>query len=155
MQNLFSYGRLTPEIVEKLKEILGENNVSLDEEKIETYSHDEVLACMYKRKYNADALIFPESTGQVSAVMKLASENRIPVTPRGAGTGLSGGEGRRMGLKKSAQVFLTKGADRPVRGIGTKADAETSSETSRAPRGPTPGAKPRGPARPPAPKGRR
>jgi len=92
MQNLFSYGRLTPEIVEKLKEILGENNVSLDEEKIETYSHDEVLACMYKRKYNADALIFPESTGQVSAVMKLASENRIPVTPRGAGTGLSGGD---------------------------------------------------------------
>ena len=73
MQNLFSYGQVTPEIIQKLKEILGENNVSQDGEKIEAYSHDEVLACMYKRKYNADALIFPESTEQVSAVMKLAS----------------------------------------------------------------------------------
>lgn len=92
MQKLFSYGQVTPEIIQNLQTILGENNVSLDEEKIEAYSHDEVLACMYKRKYNADALIFPESTEQVSAVMKLASAHKIPVTPRGAGTGLSGGD---------------------------------------------------------------
>ena len=34
------------------------------------------------------------------------------------GTGLTGGEGRRMGAKKGDQVFLTKGADRPMRPLG-------------------------------------
>lgn len=37
------------------------------------------------------AVIFPESTAQVQAAMRWASEHRVPVVPRGAGTGLSGG----------------------------------------------------------------
>ena len=38
----------------------------------------------------ADALVFPISTKEVSLVLKYAWENRIPVTPRGAGTNLVG-----------------------------------------------------------------
>ena len=45
----------------------------------------------YDREYRASLLVFPESTVHVSEIMKIASRERIPVTPRGAGTGLSGG----------------------------------------------------------------
>lgn len=41
-------------------------------------------------KGTAAALVFPKSTEEVSAVMKYAYENGIPVTPRGAGTNLVG-----------------------------------------------------------------
>ena len=37
------------------------------------------------------AVVFPRSTQQVSAVMQVAHEHRIPVVPRGAGSGLTGG----------------------------------------------------------------
>lgn len=37
------------------------------------------------------AVIFPRSTDQVSAVMRIAHQHRIPVVPRGAGSGLTGG----------------------------------------------------------------
>lgn len=37
------------------------------------------------------AVVFPRTTSQVSAVMRIAHEYRIPVVPRGAGSGLSGG----------------------------------------------------------------
>ncbi|TMD32389.1 MAG: FAD-binding oxidoreductase, partial [Chloroflexi bacterium] len=38
-----------------------------------------------------DAVVLPATTSEVSAVIKVAAKNRIPVVPRGAGTGLSGG----------------------------------------------------------------
>lgn len=91
MKELFSYNAVTPEIIEELKLAVGENSVSVDAEKIEAYSHDEVPDEIIGGKYTAEALVFPESTEHVSAVMKIASKHRIPVTPRGAGTGLSGG----------------------------------------------------------------
>ena len=42
MNDLFSYNKITVEIIEALKEKIGANNVCADEEKLETYSHDEV-----------------------------------------------------------------------------------------------------------------
>lgn len=42
------------------------------------------------RKGKADAVVFPESTQEVSGVLAYAHQNRIPVTPRGAGTNLVG-----------------------------------------------------------------
>jgi glycolate oxidase len=38
-----------------------------------------------------EALVRPETPEQIAAIMKLANEHRVPVTPRGAGSGLSGG----------------------------------------------------------------
>ncbi len=52
------------------------------------YSHDEMP--LYG-SYRPDALVFPQSTAEVAAVMRVCSEANIPVTPRGAGTGLAGG----------------------------------------------------------------
>ena len=37
------------------------------------------------------AVVFPRTTDQVSAIMKAAHEHRVPVVPRGAGSGLTGG----------------------------------------------------------------
>ena len=38
-----------------------------------------------------EAVVFPADTTQVAAVVRLAAERRVPITARGAGTGLSGG----------------------------------------------------------------
>ncbi len=91
MNDIFSYNKITAEITAALKEKIGAHNVCADEEKLEAYSHDEVPQNAYDKKYTAELLLFPESTEHVSEIMKIAYEHKIPVTPRGAGTGLSGG----------------------------------------------------------------
>jgi glycolate oxidase len=81
---------VTGEVLADLARILGPSGVSADPEKRAAYSLDETLP-RFEGEYRADAVCFPESTEQVSRVMKYANDNGIPVTPRGAGTGLSGG----------------------------------------------------------------
>jgi glycolate oxidase len=84
------YNPLSPELIDELIAIVGERYViHSDPDKLQPYSHDEVpdpeYACM------PEAVVRPETTDQVSAIMHLANRHRIPVTPRGAGSGLSGG----------------------------------------------------------------
>ncbi|MBN2285995.1 MAG: FAD-binding oxidoreductase [Tissierellales bacterium] len=83
------YGKVTKEIIEQLVNILGEKNVFSDEEKMESYSHDETPIEQYQSM--PEVVITPTSAQQISEVMKLANRYLIPVTPRGAGSGLSGG----------------------------------------------------------------
>jgi len=83
------YNPITQVIVEKLKKICGENAVLTDIEKLEPYSHDETPAEQFS--HLPEVVVMPVKTGQVSQIMKLANEHQIPVTPRGAGSGLSGG----------------------------------------------------------------
>ncbi|QQO10873.1 FAD-binding oxidoreductase [Breznakiella homolactica] len=83
------YAPVTPKIAEELRGILGSGNVLVDEEKIEAYSHDETDAAEYG--HMPEAVVFPLTAEQVAQVVKLANRERIPVTPRGAGSGLSGG----------------------------------------------------------------
>lgn len=84
------YQPVTPQVVERLTEIVGAHNVIFgDPEKLENYSHDEVPEKEYARL--PEVVVKPENAGQISRVMKLANECLVPVTPRGAGTGLSGG----------------------------------------------------------------
>ncbi|MDD4160657.1 MAG: FAD-binding oxidoreductase [Synergistaceae bacterium] len=91
MDSLFTYRKIDEKIISLLRSAIGDGNVSSDDEKLISFSHDEVPSSSYKGHYKAEALVFPESSNHVSEIMKIASENRIPVTPRGAGTGLSGG----------------------------------------------------------------
>ena len=81
------YGKLTPEIIEELRSIVGKGNVIVDKEKLEAYSRDEtnVQPCC------PDAVVLPGSTEETAGVVKLANRELIPITPRGAGSGLSGG----------------------------------------------------------------
>ncbi|MDR1886202.1 MAG: FAD-binding protein [Synergistaceae bacterium] len=85
-----AYAPVTEMVVRDLEAILGASGVTVDEDKRMAYSADETLP-RFERDYPADAVCFPETTEQVSAVMRYANLNLIPVTPRGAGTGLSGG----------------------------------------------------------------
>ena len=77
-------------VIRDLIEILGESGVTAEGDKCLAYSTDATLP-RFERDYPAEVVCFPESTEQVSQILKYADNHRIPVTPRGAGTGLSGG----------------------------------------------------------------
>ncbi|HWP67889.1 MAG TPA: FAD-linked oxidase C-terminal domain-containing protein [Rectinemataceae bacterium] len=84
-----TYKRITANIVAELRSILGSNNVIADTERMEAYSHDETSAEEYG--HMPDVVVTPVSTAQVADVVRLANKYRLPITPRGAGSGLSGG----------------------------------------------------------------
>ncbi|NCB00888.1 MAG: FAD-binding oxidoreductase [Spirochaetia bacterium] len=83
------YNRVTKEIVEELINALGPYNVIIDSEKMEIYSHDETSIEHYA--HMPEVVVMPQSSEQVASVMRIATKYIIPVTPRGAGSGLSGG----------------------------------------------------------------
>jgi len=83
------FKRLTGEIIEELKNIVGKGNVIIEKEKLENYSHDETDALEYGRC--PEAVVLPGSTEETAEIVKLANRELVPVTPRGAGSGLSGG----------------------------------------------------------------
>ena len=80
------YNRLTPEIISRLQAV--SEHVLLGEAISEDYTRDEMP--IYGT-HMPDVVIQPRSSEEVAAVMKICYENAIPVTPRGAGTGLTGG----------------------------------------------------------------
>lgn len=86
-----TYSPVTEQVVKDLIDLLGKSNVAVDMEKRIAYSYDEVPRFSWDRDYIAEAVVFPETTEHVSSVMEYANGHLIPVTPRGAGTGLSGG----------------------------------------------------------------
>jgi glycolate oxidase len=83
------FNNLTTQLLKELTDIVGSHCINTDEERLEVYSHDEVKGEKYK--HMPEAVVFAESTKQISKVMAFANQHLIPVTPRGAGTGLSGG----------------------------------------------------------------
>jgi len=81
------YAPVTPEIAARLEAICGKNYVIYrDEERLEPYSRDEIPGHHYRRM--PEVVVRPQTTAEVSEIMKLANAERIPVTPRGAGSGL-------------------------------------------------------------------
>ncbi len=85
----YTYGTVDQEVITKLKAIVGDQYVVTDDEKMEPYSHDEVAEEEYA--HMPDVVVKPKTAREISEIVKLANEKRIPVTPRGAGSGLSGG----------------------------------------------------------------
>jgi len=81
------YGKVTEEVMALLTEIVGDKNVLTGDDRYD-YSRDETLEL---KPVFPEVVVKPEDTGSVAKVVKLAGERRIPVTPRGGGTGLSGG----------------------------------------------------------------
>lgn len=75
-----------PEVLESLRAIVGDENVIVDPNKVEPYAADAV-----KEKFPPEAVVFPESTSQMVAILKLANECLFPVTARGGGVGYTGG----------------------------------------------------------------
>jgi D-lactate dehydrogenase (cytochrome) len=81
-----AYTPVTPEIVDQLRGILGADAVSVAQADIDLHARDQ----SHHPAHSADVVIFPTTAEGVAAVLKLANERRIPVTPWGVGTGLEG-----------------------------------------------------------------
>jgi glycolate oxidase len=79
--------QITAEILAQIKSIVGPEYVFTDEESFEKYGSDETERLHY---YPA-VVVKPRKTEEIGALMQLANKHLIPVTPRGAGTGLTGG----------------------------------------------------------------
>src|SRR5687767_15313526 len=74
-------------IIEQFKKIVGQEYVLVDEESRARYGRDETEHLLYP----PEAVLRPRTTEEISAIMKICNQHLIAVTPRGAGTGLSGG----------------------------------------------------------------
>ena len=81
------YNKVTPELIQKLLDLLGKHNMTTDPEKLDVYKTDEETNPAYF--HTPEVVVFPETTEQVAAIMKLANEYMVPVTPRGGGSGLA------------------------------------------------------------------
>ena len=77
----------TTELVHFLKTVCGAANVFGDDETLHYYGHDETEELLYL----PTVVVKPATPGEVSSILTYCNEHKFPVTPRGAGTGLSGG----------------------------------------------------------------
>src|SRR3982751_6559622 len=75
------------EQLDAFKAIAGASNVFSDEEVLGNYAHDETEDLHFP----PDVVIKPGSAEEISAILKICNQYKIPVTPRAGGTGLSGG----------------------------------------------------------------
>lgn len=81
------FNKITIEIINQFKSIIGEKYVLVDQESLDNYSHDETEDL----KFLPEVVLKPANTLEISAIMRICNDRLIPVTPRAAGTGLSGG----------------------------------------------------------------
>ncbi|HRD37416.1 MAG TPA: FAD-binding protein, partial [Bacteroidia bacterium] len=82
-----SYNSVTSITLAELEEMLGSDAVTVDKEQLDKYGQDETEDLCY----HPEVVVKPYNVEQVSELMKYCHHHRIPVTTRGAGTGLSGG----------------------------------------------------------------
>jgi len=82
-----AYNKITKDILTEIIQIVGNEAVITGHAELEKYSHDETEDL----HYYPEVVAKPRSSAEVSALLKLCNEHLIPVTPRGGGTGLSGG----------------------------------------------------------------
>jgi len=75
--------------INQLKEIIGEGNVITEHDAMIDYSHDEFSE--KKIRHFPEAVVKPRSTEEVAEIAKLCNNKMVPLTTRGAGTGLCGG----------------------------------------------------------------
>lgn len=84
-----TYNPVTPELVEELKKVVGDHYVKTDEEYLEQYQTDEEGNPHFFKK--PEVVVFPGTTEEVAAIVKLANKYMVPITPRSAGTGVACG----------------------------------------------------------------
>ncbi|MFD2248271.1 FAD-binding oxidoreductase [Pontibacter ruber] len=83
------FNPVTPEIAATLAGIVGQEHVIMpaSEDDMQRYTHDETEDL----RYVPEIVLKPANADEISRIMQVCQLNNIPVTPRGAGTGLSGG----------------------------------------------------------------
>jgi glycolate oxidase len=76
----------SPQLVRALRRVTSTDRVLSSPDDLMLYEYDALSS-----RRVPDAVVFPESTAEVCAIVKLAAAGGVPVIARGAGTGLSGG----------------------------------------------------------------
>lgn len=82
-----NFKKIAPELLERLKKIVGEKYVFIDEESKVNYGHDETEDLSFP----PEVVVKPANSKEVSEILKACNRELIPVTPIGGRTGLSGG----------------------------------------------------------------
>jgi glycolate oxidase len=77
---------LDSRIINALREVVGKDNVTNDKADLLCYSYDAT-----QQKFMPEVVVHPSTSEQISRIMKLANAEKIPVFPRGAGSGFTGG----------------------------------------------------------------
>ena len=80
-------GTLLASHIDRFKAIVGAEYVYVDKETLDHYAHDETE----NLHFLPEVVIKPRTAQEISAILTICNADLIPVTPRGAGTGLSGG----------------------------------------------------------------
>lgn len=75
------------EVIQRFQQIVGEEHVLTQPEDLVDYGADHTE----QLHFSPVIVVFPSTTDEVSGLMKICDAHHIPVTPRGAGTGLAGG----------------------------------------------------------------
>ncbi|PID72473.1 MAG: glycolate oxidase subunit GlcD [Desulfobulbus propionicus] len=77
---------ITQQIIKQLQKIVGPSNLQTSGADLITHSYDAT-----QQEHRPDAVVYAETTEQVSNIVQLANTHNIPVIPRGAGSGFTGG----------------------------------------------------------------
>jgi glycolate oxidase len=80
------FNKINENILNLIREAVGAENVFIDEESFHRYGHDETEDL----RFNPEVVVKPSDTKSVAALMRVCDSQKVPVTPRGGGTGLSG-----------------------------------------------------------------
>src|SRR5260370_24422590 len=102
---------LPPQVLRELERIVGAAGLVVSREGLLTYECD--MHTFYKGA--PEAVVLPESAAQEAEILRLCRRERVPVVPRGSGTGLIGGApGPGGGVVGSlAPPYRTAGDDLP------------------------------------------
>ena len=97
---------LSPADLDELRALLGEDGVMASDAARFAYEAD----AMMHARHRPDAIVLPRTTDEVAAIVRWAAARALPVTPRGAGTGLAGGAttekaGLSLSLNRMDQVL--------------------------------------------------
>ncbi|EEB08642.1 D-lactate dehydrogenase [Schizosaccharomyces japonicus yFS275] len=85
---VFATSKVYPKFIKELKKVLGEDSVSIDADELER--HGSSSWSSYHYVHNPNVVVYPTSTEQVSAIVKLCHKHRVPVIPFSGGTSLEG-----------------------------------------------------------------
>ncbi|KAH9515656.1 hypothetical protein Btru_011655 [Bulinus truncatus] len=111
-RSLQAQAAVTSNIIDSLKTVVGNDNVSTSDAVREQHGHDE----SHHEVHKPDVVVFAESVDHVSRVAKLCNDNKVPLIPFGSGTGLEGGVnalsgGVTLDLTKMNQVIEVNAED--------------------------------------------
>ncbi|MFA6944995.1 MAG: FAD-linked oxidase C-terminal domain-containing protein [Pedobacter sp.] len=81
------FNQISHSLLAEISGIVGAGHVFTEADQLEKYAHDEAEDLIFY----PEVVVRPDSAEQISLLLKICNRNMIPVTPRGAGTGLCGG----------------------------------------------------------------